>query len=151
MRPRTALIALTLLITVLLSACTEKQAVIQTPAGIQYSAQEKAISQPLIITKEGPIDQAACTARGLDKQIVVLHKEGCPACKQVVPILHQIETETNIQFNFIDIKAPEGIAELNRMNLNTAWTPTLIVDCYAYINVRSKENYAQIIEGFLKP
>lgn len=99
----------------------------------------------MIMLSDGTIvDPDECIKRGLDS-VIVFHSEGCSACAMAVPILEELAGEMDIEFEFIKLSANrERVFELGLMPTHI---PTVLVNCKAYVGVKTKEEYMMLIEG----
>ncbi len=85
--------------------------------------------------------------KNIQEKNIVIHRKGCLACAKALPILNEIEFEHNIKIEYYDLAVPEEREKLLSMNFTTQYVPTLISNCKAYVGIKSKENYLQILEN----
>ncbi len=100
----------------------------------------------LIILSDGEIlPNNICNL--INNQIIVIDRTGCSACAVAVPRLKELENELNINIKYYDMAIEEERNELLSMNFTTNYVPALVVNCKAYIGVRSKEEFKDIIQN----
>jgi len=93
----------------------------------------------IVVDKNGPISD--CNLTG----VTIIHKEGCPACEIVLPILEEIESENNLNFEYIDLATHDGRNRMYEIGIVPYYVPTTIINCNAYIGVYTKEEYEQAL------
>ena len=95
------------------------------------------------IKTEGEIPQAS--ERGLDGKILMLESKYCSHCKTAIPILQEISEENDLDITILDVSVDEQRAEMEGYGLDIIYTPTLVIDGYAYIGARDKQGYEDIL------
>lgn len=105
-----------------------------------------------IITVSGnariPADQ--CVQRGLNNRIILVVSQYCSHCAKAIPVLKEIAEEKGVEITYLDISDNPQREELDRLKINTMFTPTLIAGCNTYIGYRPKPDYEQIINNHLE-
>jgi thiol-disulfide isomerase/thioredoxin len=92
------------------------------------------------------IDSAVCTEKGIEGKVVVFHSPTCPACRQTVPVLEDIEeNETDAEFVFIDLSTEREKAE--ELGLIPTHIPTVIIKCGVHTGYKNKEDFLELIEN----
>ncbi len=103
-------------------------------------------STGVIIVNDGDII-SDCAERGIEDKILVIHKEGCPACAIAIPRLEELENELNMDFDFYDLAVNEDIEEVLKIGVVPTHIPAVVIDCKVHIGVLTKEQYKNLIEG----
>jgi len=100
--------------------------------------------QSIAINSEQTIPQ--CSARNLDKNIVLIVSKYCPHCKKATDIIKTIVKNHSLKNKYqrIDITEPQGQMFLTKSKINIFYTPTLIANCKSYIGIKSKKVYKDI-------
>jgi len=101
----------------------------------------------ITIPEEMEIPAAVCKVKGIDNRVIAIYRHGCPACDIAIPILEKLEEELQEDFEFIDLADPAGSARIDELKIIPSYIPTVIIDCKAYIGVKSEEEYRELIEA----
>ena len=89
------------------------------------------------------IDAQVCADKGIADKVVVFHSPSCPACRQTLPILEELENETGAQFEYIDLlNDGERVEELGLMPTHI---PAVVIKCKVYVGGRSKDEFRELI------
>jgi thiol-disulfide isomerase/thioredoxin len=83
----------------------------------------------------------------LSDKILVLHSPSCPHCLIVVPILREIEQETNKTFYYYDVSKQSDIQELAKLGLVPEAVPTVIIYGKVLVGERTKLEYETLIKA----
>jgi thiol-disulfide isomerase/thioredoxin len=78
-------------------------------------------------------------------KVIVIHSPSCPHCLVVVPIMRQIEQDTNKTFFYYDVTKPADIQELTKLNLVPEAVPTVIIYGKVLVGERTPEEYLALI------
>ncbi len=99
----------------------------------------------MIILKDGTLlEYNDCVARGVNDKVVVFHSVKCPACGIAVPRLEELDNETDHEFEFIELST--NVNRAYELGLMPELIPTVLIKCKAYVGVRTKEEYRNLIE-----
>ncbi|MEE9323533.1 MAG: thioredoxin family protein, partial [Candidatus Aenigmarchaeota archaeon] len=137
------ILLLAVMVIIAFSGCINQEPP-EPPGGYECDNQTDG-DQLIMITDGMVIDQNVCEARGVKDKIMVFHSPGCPACAIAVPILEELENETDYEFEFIDVS--DGRERMMEIGLIPAKIPTVVIKCKVHVGARSKEEYRSLIEG----
>jgi len=98
-----------------------------------------------VISDGTVLEQSFCSSKSLDKQVTVFHSPECPACRSTVPILEQIQNETGVSFEFIDVRA--DTARISELGIKPEYIPAVIIKCNVYVGYKTKEQFESLIFG----
>ncbi len=102
------------------------------------------LSSDLTVIEDGTaLDPAYCLSSGLSSQVTVFHSLNCGACKLTVPILAEIERETDVRFEFIDVSADRQ--RMYDLGIAPSHVPTVIINCRAYTGYKTKDEFMGLI------
>ena len=93
-----------------------------------------------------------CTHKKLNDQIIVITSKYCPHCKELLNILKPLVTKNNLEnkFKTLDVINSKNLKELNDLNIEIYGVPVLIINCHAYVGLKQKNLYAQLVTKFKK-
>lgn len=105
------------------------------------------VSKIRIITN-GSIAQ--CRERGLENKILFLMSRYCPNCKKVKPVIEKLvrDEELELYYQSLDLSFGSERNQLNGYNIEVQFVPTLIVNCYAYVGAKKREQYSDILKAY---
>jgi thiol-disulfide isomerase/thioredoxin len=99
-----------------------------------------------IVLDDGVVVPAnVCAQRGVADTVVVFHSEECPACRQALPILQEIEGETGKKFEYIEVRSDEGRQRMAQLGMAPSYIPTVLIKCQAYVGYRDKAAFMALI------
>ncbi len=100
-------------------------------------------------SKEGVVlsDGMAIGKVYFSDKVLVLHSPSCPHCLVVIPILRQIEQETNKTFYYYDVSKKSDIEELAKFGLIPEAVPTIIIYGKVLVGERTKLEYETLIKS----
>jgi len=78
-------------------------------------------------------------------EVVVIYKNGCPACAVAVPRLQELEQELGKNFKYYDLSITSDAQEVKEKGLLVQFVPSVIIKCKVYVGVRNKEEYKSAI------
>ena len=123
------LLVITLMIIALFSGCTSND------------------NDTIFVKIGDAIPQDTCSFKGLDGMVIVLHQTGCPACSRVLPLLEELESELDMEFEYYNLAVDDDFNELKeKYDLLPTHTPTVIIGCVAYGSME-KEGYRKLLGG----
>jgi thiol-disulfide isomerase/thioredoxin len=96
-----------------------------------------------VIDNGDVLDQAFCQSKGLDSQVTVFHSPTCPACLRTVPVLEEIENETDVKFEFIDLTT--GDERVKELGITPGHIPAVIIECEVYTGYKTKQQFLDMI------
>jgi glutaredoxin len=100
----------------------------------------------ITVTTETSIPQ--CTARGFDNKIILITSKYCPHCKEakkiINPIIKKLKLKSNYAILDITKDADRNLLEMN--GIRAHYLPTLIINCKAYVGLKSKEKYTALFK-----
>ncbi len=99
----------------------------------------------IVITDGMVIDPQVCVQKGLSDKVVMFHSPTCPACKDTLPVIEDIEDEIDSEIIYIDIASEREKAE--QLGLMPTHIPTLIIKCSVYTGYKNKEGFLELIGG----
>ena len=134
---------ISILLILIVSGCSSN------PTG-KSTSNEQTDLEIIVLDKDTLLSSEQCTARGLNKKIIMLESEYCGHCKIIEPILKEIEQEKNINILFLDISKKEDRTKMEDFGIFVKYTPTLLVGCNVLIGSKEKSEYEAIIDEFLK-
>ncbi len=82
----------------------------------------------------------------LDK-VIVIHSPSCPHCLVVLPIIREIEQETNKTFYYYDLSKSEELKEVTKLSLIPQAVPTVIIYGRVFVGERTKSEYETLIKS----
>ncbi|MBN1896213.1 MAG: thioredoxin family protein [Candidatus Aenigmarchaeota archaeon] len=97
----------------------------------------------IVISDGGTVDTAICQQKGIADKIVVFHSPTCPACRQTLPVLEEIEAEYDYDFMFIDLSTERDAAE--ELGIMPTHIPTILIKCKAYTGFREKSEFLSLM------
>lgn len=80
-------------------------------------------------------------------KVTVIYGNGCPHCATALPRLRDLEQELNMTFTYYDLGINNDKDTVLTLGLIPEGVPTAIINCKAYVGVRSEEEYSQAILG----
>ncbi len=83
----------------------------------------------------------------LSDKVLVIHSPSCPHCLIVVPILRDIEKETNKTFYYYDVSKQSDLESLAKLDLVPEAVPTVIIYGRVLVGERTKAEYEALIEA----
>lgn len=86
----------------------------------------------------------ACDIIG-DKVLVVT-KTGCPACAKIEPILKEIESEVNLEFEYVNTAKTPQRDKLLEMGFIPIYVPSVIINCKVHSGALEKEEYLELLK-----
>lgn len=129
---------------------TPKKIISNTPLQLEYSQKN---NLPLV-TEYLQFDKKItnCKERNLSNNISMITSRYCPHCKKALEILIPIIKQQNLEndFKVFDILNRSDLKILNNYGISTSYVPALIVNCNAYIGLKSEEQYIEIISRYNK-
>ncbi len=98
----------------------------------------------IIVISDGDIvDPTICQQKGISDTVVVFHSPTCPACKQTIPVLEEIDNEYDYNFVFIDLSTERDVAE--ELGIMPTHIPTVLIKCTAYTGFREKADFLSLM------
>lgn len=93
-----------------------------------------------------------CEKRGISNKIYFLGFEECKHCKIAKPIFEDIVKKENLDsyYTRLDLKEKDGKSFMSDKKIRILYTPTIILNCRAYIGVHEKSYYEQLVGYFKK-
>ena len=91
------------------------------------------------------LDQQVCAARGIEGQVTIFHSPGCPACRATLPVLQEVERETDMRFEYIDVTDDKG--RMKELGMMPTLIPTVIIRCKVHVGFQTKEQFESLILG----
>jgi hypothetical protein len=108
------------------------------------SGSENGVNGEFLLVEDGTVlDAATCSSRGLAGQVTVFHSAACGACLRTVPVLEEIELETDTAFEFIDVSS--DTERMQELKLSPTHIPAVIIGCKVYVGYRTKEQFLELI------
>jgi len=109
------------------------------------------LSQPrptegdIVLTDGITLSPADCSVRGLQDKVLVIHSPNCPACRQALPLLEELQNETGVEFEYIDITTDAGLKRVDQLNITSEYIPDVIAKCKVSVGYKSKEEFRDMI------
>jgi len=98
----------------------------------------------LVIIENGDdVPAKLCTKNQQNNKVIVFHSENCPACRLTVPILEDIQSETTVEFEFIDTENDRE--RIDELGFATGHIPGVIIKCRAYVGYKQKQDFLDLI------
>ena len=97
----------------------------------------------IIIDEGSVLDQSVCESKGLAEQVTVFHSPTCGACKVTVPVLEEIERESDVRFEFIDVSTQRD--RIDELGIAPGHVPAVIIKCRVYAGYKTKEQFEELI------
>ena len=105
-----------------------------------------ACSSNFIILDEGKVlPEDICNK--IDYDALVIHETGCPWCTKAIPMLEEIEKESNLKFRYLDIANKDDLNYMLSLGFTTQKIPALLYNCKVYMGAKSKEEYFEILKN----
>ncbi|MBW2965771.1 hypothetical protein KY342_01555 [Candidatus Woesearchaeota archaeon] len=102
----------------------------------------------IITVKNGDIiPDDVCIQRGIKNKVIMIYKQGCPACSIAIPRLEEVERDLDLKFEYLDLSESEDVQRLLEIGIISQYVPTLLADCKVYVGVLPKEDYKNIVQG----
>jgi hypothetical protein len=91
-----------------------------------------------------------CEERKLNNRIILITSRYCPHCKEATNLLLPLIKQYNLEpyFRSFDVINSNDLRSLNNIAISVPYVPTLIIDCDAYLGLKDKEHYDQLLAGF---
>lgn len=80
-------------------------------------------------------------------EVVIIEKQGCPACAIAVPRLEELEKELGKEFKYYDLSVIEEAQQVKELGLIAQFVPTVVIKCKVFVGVKTKEEYKEALEG----
>lgn len=87
-----------------------------------------------------------CRSNNFDTRIIVMHKTGCSACEQALPVLESLEKKLNLTFEYYDLAEKDDLEKIKKMEILPQYVPTVLIKCKAY-GLLSEQEYEELIGG----
>jgi glutaredoxin len=83
----------------------------------------------------------------LSDKVLIMHSPSCPHCLIVLPLLKDIEKETNKTFYYHDVSKQADLESLAKLNLVPEAVPTVIIYGRVLVGERTKAEYETLIKA----
>ena len=102
-------------------------------------------NETLFIEIGDTIPEAECSERGIEGNVIIIHKTGCPACAATLPKLRELETELGMAFEYYDAAVTSELNSLmEKYNILPYHVPSVIINCIVY-GPKEKEEYRSLL------
>lgn len=104
----------------------------------------------LVLDSDGALSAEECSARDLNDKVMMLESQYCGHCKATLPVFKEACLEKGIEPIIIDVSDKEQRKQMESYGLDIMYTPTFVFGCKHTIGTRSKQEYLQLLDKFLK-
>jgi thiol-disulfide isomerase/thioredoxin len=102
------------------------------------------IGSDLMVIDDGTVlDPAFCESSGIASHVTVFHSPECGACRVTVPVLEEIESESDVIFEFINVD--EDRERMEELGMAPGHIPAVVIKCRVYTGYKTKKAFMELI------